>query len=72
MNVKASRSFVAALDKAKKLAKAGPRVAAVLALSGNGKKLRYAAVPGYMDSDTDGMKQVRLLTPDGREWMVIQ
>ncbi len=51
------------------MAKAGPRVAAVLALYG-GKKLQYAAVPGYLDCDTDTMKQIALFTPDGRMWAV--
>ena len=65
--MKCQRSFHDAQMVAKRFAKEGPRVAAVLALYG-GKKLQYSAVPGFIDEDTDTMKQIALFTPDGRKW----
>lgn len=52
-----------AISQAKKLAAAGPRVAAVLESGG-----KFGAVPGYMDSDGERVSQVALVTPDGRVW----
>lgn len=56
-----------AIEAAKILAKTGPRVASVVILP---KKTdnKHAALPGYMDNDTDNIKTVRLVTPDGRVW----
>lgn len=51
-----------AIEAARKLAKS-PRVAAVL----RGGEI-FAAVPGYIDGDTDKTKQVALVTPDGKVW----
>ena len=55
-----------AITKAKRFAAEGPRVAAVLHL--NGKFDEFEAIPGYVDADTEHIKQVRLVTPDGQEW----
>ncbi len=51
-----------AIEAAKRLATA-PRVSAVLR---GGDK--FAAVPGYIDGDTEATKQIALITPDGKVW----
>ena len=55
----------AAITQARKLARAGPRVSAVIS-DGNS----YGAVPGYLDAETGKIKQVALVTPDGRVWEI--
>lgn len=54
-----------AIRRAKKLAKAGPRVSAVVY---SPKEDEYGAAPGFMDADLPHFKQVLLVTPDGRVW----
>lgn len=66
-----SMKFKEAETAAKKLAKAGPRVAAIL--NGNDKPY-WAAVPGYVDGNDclpKGTTQEFLVTPDGRVWSPI-
>lgn len=66
MKIKASRSFFSAIEKAKKLAAEGPRVAAILVPTSG--RLQYIAIPGYLDKDGENYRQIRLVTPDGRVW----
>ena len=58
----------AVLAKARKFAKDGPRVAAILAAALDGKQ---AAAAGFIDADLPNVKQVALVTPDGRVWRPI-
>ena len=51
------------VEPARIMAARGPRVAAVLKSKG-----KFSAVPGFMDNDTAKVKQVLLVTPDGRLW----
>lgn len=64
-------NIFAALKRAKRLAAAGPRVAAVLK-SDTAKvpsSRPYGSIPGYVDADRPGQfSQVALVTPDGRVW----
>lgn len=31
-------------------------------------RLKYFALPGFMDADLENLIQILLITPDGREW----
>ncbi len=63
-----SETYEVAIKNAKKFAKAGPRVAAVLQRMGE-KGVEYKSAPGYMDADNDEIQQIALVTPDGRVWL---
>ena len=63
-------SRAAAIEDARKLAAEGPRVAAVLQSTRRPKE--YGAVPGFMDGDGKGLRQVLLVTPDGRVWANVE
>lgn len=65
-NVKFSRGFGAAIANAKRFAIQGPRIAAVAIV--RVPRLKYVALPGFIDRDEAGLEQVLLVTPDGREW----
>jgi hypothetical protein len=57
----------AAVEDARRMAADGSRVASIL--EDRTKPGTYAAVPGFMDRDTTGLiKQVALITPNGRVW----
>lgn len=58
-----------AIEIAKVYAKRGPRVAAVLFTPGKAD-LKYAAAAGFIGEDLTFVEQVRLVTPDGRVWVV--
>lgn len=59
------RAYVSAVRAARGFAKEGPRVAAVVK---HGKS--YSALAGFIDADTKAIKQIALVTPDGRVWML--
>lgn len=62
-----NKNLMSALSQAKKFAQDGPRVAAVI------ERMKpyfsYQAIPGFIDCDTEEMKQIVLVTPDGRLWL---
>jgi hypothetical protein len=64
--MKACRSYAVAIQRARKFAIDGPRVAAVLVV--RKPRLKYFAAPGFIDANTNGIEQVLLVTPDGRAW----
>jgi integral membrane sensor domain MASE1 len=57
-------SIASAIALARKSAGIGPRVSAILSM---GDTLLVA--DGFMDTDTDDLKQIVLVTPDGRLWV---
>ena len=58
-------TFDDALVFARVLAVEGPRVSAILTKGG-----LFVAAPGFINADTrSGIKQVALITPDGRVWL---
>lgn len=56
--------YAAAVADACEFARQGPRVAAVALYADE----RYLALCGFIDRDTDDIKQIALITPDGRVW----
>ncbi len=64
--VKESKSLYAAIEKATQYAREGPRVSAVL--TAGSPRPKYIAVEGFLDFDGDELKQIMLITPDGRQW----
>lgn len=64
-NARASRSYQAAITKARQYAKDGPLVSSIVVpLQG---RLQYFALPGFIEPDRY-FDQIRLITPDGRVW----
>lgn len=61
-----THSFAEALEIAQQYAK-HPRVSCVVT---NEEKSTFNALPGYMDKDTNNVKQIALVTPDGRVWVL--
>jgi hypothetical protein len=63
--------FKTTIKEARRLAKIGPRVSAILKINSIDPNVNgtYKAVPGFMDNDTGNLKQVVLVTPDGRLWV---
>lgn len=63
MKQNAHPTISGAVKAARQFARQGPRVAAILQ---SGRS--YYAVPGYIDTNKPGVKQIRLITPDGKIW----